>query len=81
MQDRKSKIVRKRVALSPRKIWWGMGEFAKATGLSTEAARERLQKLGATVRHGRRLFTTRTLLRRAFPDEWVEIVAALTVDD
>ena len=81
MQDRKSKNIRNRSPLPPRKIWWGMGEFGRATGISTEAARRKLVTIGAVTRHGRVLVTSRSLLRRAFPDDWAEIVAALTIDE
>lgn len=68
-------------ALPARRIYFTCAEIAKVLGWTTERAREWLVREKAVVRHGRHYFTTRGLLRRAFPETWSEVVAAIGSDD
>jgi hypothetical protein len=62
-----------------RRIWWTTAEFAAAVGMRTRDARRYLLRCDALRRRGGdgHWETSVSLLRRAFPDDWPEIVAKL----
>jgi len=68
-------------ALQARRVYFSMAEIAQVLGWSTKRTRQWLQREGAVVRHGRDYFTTRSLLRQAFPQTWSEVVAAIGYED
>lgn len=66
-----------------KRVFWDMAEFADTFGLTTEQAGDLLRACDppAAKKIGGRWKTSRELLRRAFPEEWPEMVARLVADD
>ncbi len=60
------------------RVWFGMADCVRAWRLrDTEAARDRLAQCNAVVKRGGRWETSRALIRRAFPDDFPELLALL----
>lgn len=83
-------VVIKRHKLRPsiQQVWYSMAEVAEAAGfvyksgarkgeLNTEMARAWLRRERAVIKRGRWWYTTKELLRRAFPHEAEDILAGL----
>ena len=72
-----SKQKRAPIPLNKRKIWWTAAQFGRAIGESTDTARKRLADSDALVWMSGRWRTSRALIKKAFPSDWPEVLAAL----
>lgn len=68
-------------SLRRRAVYYSMREVADAVGWSVPRVRRRLVEAGAIEQLGRHLYTTRGLLRLAFPRAWHEVLAELRCQD
>lgn len=58
-------------------VWISMGDLARVLGWSTIRTKRWFRKNRAAVKRGGRWYTTRSLIRRAFPEEWEEVTSRL----
>jgi hypothetical protein len=61
----------------PERVWWSMAECAEAWSVTVQVVRDRLRACNAAQKMGRLWYTSRGLLKHAFPKDWPDMVARL----
>lgn len=80
-QSASRSVRRKRIDLDPRRLFWTVGECARAMGVSYKTARRKLTDCNALQRIGGWDYTSRELIRQGFGRLAPGLIAALEAGD